>query len=118
MSERITKAKNDFIKYGCSGAILMNYQDITGWDTNKSLDIAKPFLGGRKIKCGAVLASEEVLKHLGIDKNTELEKKFIEKNGTVNCRELKGLDSGKLIRPCQGCIEDACTLLEEIIKDN
>ncbi len=116
MNDRIIKAKSDFFKYGCSGAILINYQDITGWDNEKSLEVASPLLGGRKIKCGAVLACEEILNELGINKSKEFEDEFIKKNGTVICRELKGIDTGKIIRPCQGCIEDSCTILEEMRK--
>ena len=40
-------------------------------------------------------------------------KKFEEKNGTIICRELKGVDTGKLIRDCDGCVEDAATIVDE-----
>ena len=48
----------------------------------------------------------------------EIEKRFIEKNGSVICRELKGLDTGKVLRPCRGCVEDAAEILEEILSEN
>ena len=43
--------------------------------------------------------------------------KFREKNGATVCRELKGIETGTVLRPCQGCIEDACDILEEVIPE-
>ena len=49
----------------------------------------------------------------------EIEKKFKEKNSSVICRELKGLEGGKVLRSCRGCVEDAAEILEELIsKEN
>lgn len=31
---------------------------------------------------------------------------FREKNGSTVCKELKGIESGKVLRSCPGCIED------------
>lgn len=33
------------------------------------------------------------------------------KNGSTICRVLKGIDSGEVLRSCQGCIEDAVAIL-------
>ena len=45
----------------------------------------------------------------------EILKRFREKNGSVICRELKGVDTGKALRSCSGCIRDAAELAEEIL---
>ena len=45
----------------------------------------------------------------------ELTNKFIEKNTSVICRELKGVDSGKTLRSCNGCIQDAAEIVEEYL---
>ena len=37
----------------------------------------------------------------------ELTEKFQKKNGSVICREIKGVDTGKVLRSCDGCIADA-----------
>ena len=42
-----------------------------------------------------------------------LTEKFKEKNGTVVCKELKGVETKKVIRSCDGCVQDAAELLEE-----
>lgn len=45
----------------------------------------------------------------------ELLLKFQEKNGATICRDLKGIDTGNVLRSCPGCIEDAVELVEEIL---
>ncbi len=48
--------------------------------------------------------------------SAEIMEKFQAKNGSTICRELKGLDTGKVLRSCPGCIEDAVEIVEEILK--
>ena len=43
-------------------------------------------------------------------------RRFEEKNGSVFCRELKGKDTGVVLRSCAGCIEDAAEIAEDILK--
>ena len=38
---------------------------------------------------------------------------FKEKNGSIVCREIKGVDTGNVLRTCDGCIEDAVALLDK-----
>lgn len=38
---------------------------------------------------------------------------FKEQNGTVICRQLKGMDDGIVKRSCIDCVKDACVFLEE-----
>ena len=40
---------------------------------------------------------------------------FAEQNGTMLCRELKGVGTGKVIRACPDCIRDGCALVEKIL---
>ena len=48
---------------------------------------------------------------------SELEAAFQIKNGSLICKELKGVDTKVVLRSCQGCIEDACRFLEAKIRD-
>ena len=41
--------------------------------------------------------------------------KFREKNGSTICKELKGAETGKVLRSCDGCIEDAARLVCDLI---
>ena len=33
------------------------------------------------------------------------------------CRELKGVETGQVLRTCRGCVEDAAEILEEILEE-
>ena len=45
----------------------------------------------------------------------EIVRAFEEKNGSVICKELKGIETGKVLRSCDGCIEDAARILEQVM---
>jgi C_GCAxxG_C_C family probable redox protein len=40
---------------------------------------------------------------------------FKAKNQSVICREIKGVDTGKVLRSCSGCIEDAVKIAQEVL---
>jgi hypothetical protein len=42
-------------------------------------------------------------------------KEFADKNGSIICREIKGVDTGKVMRSCDGCIEDAVAILDKYL---
>ena len=44
--------------------------------------------------------------------------KFKEKNGSCICRELKGVETGKVLCSCPQCITDAVALTEEYLAEN
>ena len=41
--------------------------------------------------------------------------KFAEQNGSYLCRDLKGVETGKILRACPDCIRDAVALTEEYL---
>ena len=43
----------------------------------------------------------------------KLIEEFKAMNGSIICREIKGIDTGKVLRSCDGCIEDAVELLDK-----
>lgn len=103
--------------YNCSQAIMCAFCEDAGISHSDAKEIATPYAAGRKIKCGAVCGAELVL-DAKYDKKTakklrdEFEKKFLEKVGAINCKEIKDHQ----LRTCIGCVEDAATILEEILK--
>ena len=40
---------------------------------------------------------------------------FQQKNGSITCRDLKGVDTGIILRSCPGCIEDAVDLVSKVL---
>ena len=98
-----------------------------GDDSLVFLDIC---MGGMNGICGAVTGAVTVLGYCNSkgpsDTTTkresyrlasELEAAFQIKNGSLICKELKGVDTKVVLRSCQGCIEDACRFLEAKIRD-
>ncbi|SDA58758.1 Putative redox-active protein (C_GCAxxG_C_C) [Butyrivibrio sp. INlla18] len=114
MSKAI-EAKNKFGKMMCAAAVLTTYADEAGISKVKAMAMGPAMSGGRMVKCGAVLAAEEVLKKQAPDKIPELERRFGEKNGSLLCAELKGRTGGPVLQSCPGCIEDASVILEELL---
>ncbi len=107
--------------YTCSGAVMCAFADDAGMSEEQAFNVSRPFAGGRMVKCGAVLAAEQVLKEKYGDaadgKIAELERRFMEMNSSVICRELKGFGTGKVLRPCRGCVTDAASILEEMLSE-
>ena len=49
-------------------------------------------------------------------KTREYAAKFREINGSVYCRDLKGIETGTVLAPCSKCITDAGALAEEFFR--
>ena len=117
----------------CSQAVLCAYADLFGLDEETAYKITEAFgrgNGDRTGMCGALsgalcvcgLALSEGIEARGNKKETydagaEIVRRFKEMNGSVICRELKGLDTGKPLRSCMGCIEDAARIAGEILDE-
>ena len=43
--------------------------------------------------------------------------RFKERNGATQCRLIKGVDTGIVLRECPDCIADAAEFLEESLSD-
>ena len=41
--------------------------------------------------------------------------RFLEKNQSVVCRDLKGVETGKVLRACPDCISDAVEIIGEVL---
>lgn len=47
----------------------------------------------------------------------QIMEKFRQRNGATQCKLLKGVDTGKLLRECPLCVADASEFLEEILEE-
>lgn len=130
MKERIQRAYNNHKKgYNCAQSVLCTYSDLLGVDEEILFRMSEGFgLGmGRMDTCGAVtgmlmavglLKSTGDLEHCKSKPETmkvvkEMQEAFLNKNGSIMCREIKGVDTKKVLRSCDGCIEDAVRMLGE-----
>ena len=130
MKERIQRAYDNHKRgYNCAQSVVCAYSDLLGVDEEILFRMSEGFgLGmGRMDTCGAVtgmLMAVGLLKSTGDLKNCkskpetmkvvkEMPEAFLEKNGSIMCREIKGVDTKKVLRSCDGCIEDAVRMLGE-----
>ncbi|HIU25003.1 MAG TPA: C_GCAxxG_C_C family protein [Candidatus Copromorpha excrementigallinarum] len=134
MTEASKKAVENHKKgYNCAQAVACAFCDRTGRDEKEVFEIMEAFGFGMGTMgtCGAVSAMAAVvgmkesdgdLDSPGTKKKSyramkELTGRFREKNGSVICREIKGVDTGKVLRSCDGCVEDAAEILDEYLKE-
>ena len=130
---RVEKALNYHKKgYNCSQAVVCTFWDKIGLDEETAFKVSEGLGFGDSDSygtCGAVTGMALVMSMINSTGNLEapdskastykrvreLNAMFREKNGSTICREIKGLDTGKVLRSCDGCIEDAVVLLTDIL---
>ena len=118
--------------YNCAQAVACAFCEKLGRDEKEVFEMMEAFgLGmGTMGTCGAVSGMAAVAgmvesdgaldaprtKKQSYKAMKELTEKFIAKNQSVICREIKGVESGKVLRSCPGCVQDAAELLEEYLE--
>lgn len=117
--------------YNCCQAVACSFAEELGYSEDQVFRMGEGFgagMGGMQCTCGAVsgaVMAAGMKNSTGTDQigskgktyklSSELAQKFQDKNGSVICCELKGLKDGKVLRSCNGCIEDAVRLAEEVL---
>ena len=118
--------------YNCAQAVACVFADELGMKESEVFRLMEGFGFGMGTMgtCGAVSAMAAVVGMKNSDGNldrpstkrssykqmSELTDKFLSMNKSIICREIKGIDSGVVLRSCPGCIEDAVVILEEYLK--
>lgn len=133
MESRIGKTLENHKKgYNCCQSVACAYCDLVGMDEETMFKASEAFgagMGGMEATCGAVSGAvllaglknscgdleKPVSKGSTYKLSREIIAKFREKNGSVVCKDLKGMETGCPLRSCDGCIEDAAALAEEIL---
>ena len=118
--------------YNCAQAVACTYCDLVGVDEETMFKMTEALglgMGGMQGTCGAVTgacvlagmkASTGNMEQPNSKMNSyqlarEITSQFQEQNGSLICKELKGVDTGKGLRPCQECIRDAAGLVEQVL---
>lgn len=104
----------------CAQAVLCAYADIAGIDEATAMGLAAPFgagMGNMEGTCGAIVGAGLVLGLCGgsTRQARQIMNKFQERNGATQCKLLKGVGTGKVLRECSDCVADAAEFLEEQI---
>ncbi|MBQ9520553.1 MAG: C_GCAxxG_C_C family protein [Acholeplasmatales bacterium] len=124
--EKAVELKNSG-KFNCAEAIVMAYSDLVDVDKETLLKIASGFgtgMGSLEATCGALVGANIIL---GLLNNSETKTKFMSKNmlkdfnelshATI-CKDLKGIETGVVLCPCDMCVRNASKVLEKTLKDN
>ncbi len=118
--------------YSCSQAVACVFCDEMGLDEETVFKLTEGFGAGMADMqgvCGALSGAAMVI---GMKNSTanlgqpdskaatmktvrELVAKFRNMNGSTICKDLKGVETGRALRSCPGCIEDAIKLTEEAL---
>ena len=131
-SERVERALENHRKgYNCAQAVACAYADLFGVDEKTAFRMTEGFGFGMGTMgtCGAVSGmaacagmknSDGDLAEPGTKKGSyklikAMTNAFLEKNGSIICRDIKVVDKGKVLRSCDGCIEDAEQIIEETL---
>ena len=110
--------------HNCAQAVVCTYCDLVGLPEQTALDIAGAFgtgMGNMEGTCGALVGAGMIVGLATKDRNLSrgrmkvLMEKFQERNGATQCRLLKGIGTGRVLRDCPDCVTDASEFLEEFL---
>ena len=133
MTKKELAIENHNKGYNCCQAVACSFSDEIGIEESILFKACEGFglgMGCTECTCGAISGAIMIagLKNSTANLNgtkskaatyqisKEIVNRFKEKNGATICKELKGIESGKVLRSCEGCIEDATELVETIVK--
>lgn len=115
--------------FNCAQAVACTYCDFAGVDANTMAAITQTLgtgIGGTlEGTCGAVsgacvllgMANKDTGRPAAMKDAKTIVKRFKERNQTVTCKTLKGIETGTVLRSCEDCVRDAAEFLEEILEE-
>lgn len=120
--------------YNCAQAVACTYADLVGMDEETMFKVTEALglgggcmegtygavsgacaLAGMKNSTGCLEKPDSKASSYKLSK--EITTRFKSKNGSVICKELKGVETGFMLRSCPDCIRDAAKLAEEVLFD-
>lgn len=118
--------------YNCAQSVACAYCDLAGVSEETAFQATEALglgMGGMEGTCGAVSGACVLAgfknSTVNLEKpdskaatyrlSKEIVRRFKEKNTVTACRDLKGIDTGKVIRPCPDCIRDAAEIVEQVL---
>ena len=110
--------------HNCTQAVLCTYYDKTGLDEESIKQVGNSFaagMGNMEGTCGAIVGAGIVLglatrdKARSVKGMRQIMEKFQKRNGATQCKLLKGIGTGKVLRECPLCVADASEFLEELL---
>ena len=119
--------------YNCAQAVACSFCKEFGVDEEEMFRIAEGFglgMGGMEATCGAVSGAVMLAgfknscadpknpktKAATYQLTREITRQFAEKNHALVCKELKGVETGVVLRSCPDCIRDAVAIAEKVLQ--
>ena len=105
----------------CAQAVIATYADVVGITEQQAMNLGNAFgsgMGNMEGTCGALTGAAIIVGLTTGDKlrsrkvMTKIMTQFQERNGATQCKLLKGVGTGLVLRSCEGCVADASELLE------
>lgn len=132
MTERYDKVTEKHAKgYNCAQAVACAYSDLFGVEEKEAFRATECFGRGMSTMgtCGAVSAMAYLVGLKLSDADLEhpktkldcyntlkpMQEAFLAKNKSLECRKLKGVDTGVPLRSCLGCMQDAAEIVEKYL---
>lgn len=119
--------------YNCAQSVACAFCNILNQEEETVFRLTEAFGAGMGCTktCGAVTAMGIVIGMKESDGNLESPKtkgkcyklmreamkEFEAMNKSTICRELKGIDTGEVLRSCDGCVKDAAEILDKLLFD-
>ena len=120
-------------KYNCCQAVACAFADEIGVDVQTLFRAGEAFglgMGGMQGTCGALSGAIMLAGFLNSDGDVadpktkadtyklsrELVSRFQAKAGATACHDLKGIESGQMLRSCPDCIRDGIEVIQEVLK--
>lgn len=121
--------------YNCAQAVVCAFKDEIGLDEKELFRLSECFgsgLGCTLGTCGALNGACMVISWLVSSGNLDrpdskgrtymnerkLVQKFEETAGALQCRKIKGIETGKVLCECEECVRIAAELVENWIEEN
>lgn len=118
--------------YNCAQAVACTYCDLVNIDEATMFRMTEALglgMGCMNGTCGAVSGACVLA---GVKRSTgnlehpdskaqsyklskEIVTRFEAQNQSSICKELKGVETGKMLRPCPDCIKDAAAIVEDLL---
>mgnify|MGYP002709102478 FL=1 len=119
-------AQRKMCGYNCAQAVACTYCEQAGLDEETAKNLTQGFAvgmgGSMEATCGAIIGAVNVLGMINKNPQKTMQSarriisRFKEQNGTVICKELKGIADGVIKRECIDCVKDAALFLEDELK--
>lgn len=107
--------------HNCAQAVIGACSDFVDGDTEMMLKMTSGYAAGMgcmESTCGALNGAVMIAGILTDGKGTartaaKLLKNFDQKSGATICKDLKGVETGKVLCPCDDCVRNAVMCLGE-----